>query len=220
MDAGRSLEMVYHVPTNDQWRDRSIMRKTVAAALALALALVALAMSGCGLFGSPLDDANAAIEAANVHLRKYQESEDRVQKLATDLNTMNAVTAEEATGALVLVADLKKELSLERTALQAASKEIAKVKTFKVDDTFKKYADLEIAAINAQIAVVDEGEKLYNEMERHYVSIRDGKSTTTLANEILTNIDTISANITKLSETAAKAKDAADKYFDDTADEK
>ena len=196
------------------------MRKTVTAALALVLALAVLGTSGCGLFGSPMEDANAAIEAANVHLRKYQESEDRVQKSATELNSLNAVTPEEATKALTLVADLKKELGDERTELQEASKEISKIKGYDVDATYKKYADLEVKAIAAQIAVVDEGEKLYVEMERHYVSIKDGKSTTQLANEILTKIDSISANLTTLSQAAAKAKDEADAYFDKTEEQK
>lgn len=193
------------------------MRRTVAAALVLALAIVALGVSGCGLFGSATEDANAAIEAGNVHLRNYQASEEKVQKLATDLNSLNAVTPDAAKSALDIIAQLKKELGVQRNELKTASKEIAKVKTFDVDATFKKYADLEIAAIAAQIAVADEGEKLYVEMERHYAAIRDGKSTTQLANDILGKIDAISANITALSETAAKAKDAADKYFAKTS---
>jgi hypothetical protein len=193
------------------------MRKIITAAVALALAVTVLGTAGCGLFGSALEDANNAIEAGNVHLRKYQASEDRVQKLATDLNSLNAVTPEDATKALGIVAELKKELALERSELTSAATEIAKVKTFDVDDTFKKYADLEIAAINAQIAVVNEGEKLYIEMERHYAAIRDKKSTTALANEILSKIDSITVSITTLSDTAAKAKTAADTYFDKTS---
>lgn len=196
------------------------MRKFVIAALVLALALIALATTGCGLFRSPMDDANAAIEAANVHLRKYQETEDRIQKLATDINSLNAVTSEEASAALVLVGQLKEALAVERTELTAAAKEIAKVKTYDVDDTFKTYADLEVKAINAQIAVVNEGEKLYSEMEVFYTAVRDGKNSTTFANETLTKIDTISANIKKLSETASAAKQAADDYFDKTSVEK
>jgi hypothetical protein len=94
------------------------------------------------------------------------------------------------------------------------------VKTFDVDDTFKKYADLEVTAITAEIAVVDEGIKLYGEMERMYTAIRDKKASELLTNEVLGNIETISARITELTTVATTAKQAASDYFDKTEEVK
>lgn len=191
------------------------MRRTIVAALVAALALAAPTLSGCSLFSSPTDDANNAISEANVHLKAHQASDDKVQKLAADLNKLD-VTPEGATQALGLTAQIKAELELQKKELQEGAKAIAKVKTFKVDDTFKKYADLEVKAINAQVAVVDEGMKLYTEMERLYTAIKDKKATAALTSEITANIDKIYTKITELSAAASKAKDEADAYFDKT----
>jgi hypothetical protein len=191
------------------------MRRSIAVALCAALVLAALVLGGCTLFSSPTDDANNAISEANVHLKAYQASDDKVQKLAADLNKLD-VSPEGAAEALALTAQIKAELATQKKELAAGSTAIAKVKTFKVDDTFKKYADLEVKAIAAQIAVVEAGAKLYTEMDRLYTAIKDKKATAALTSEITANIDTIYATITKLSAVASKAKDEADAYFDKT----
>jgi hypothetical protein len=191
------------------------MRRTIAAIIVAMLATAALTMGGCTLFSSPNDDANNAISEANVHLKTYQASDDKVQKLAADLNKLD-VTPEGAAAALALTAQIKTELELQKKELQAGATAIAKVKTFKVDDTFKKYADLEVKSIGAQVAVVDEGLKLYAEMDRLYTAIKDKKATAALTSEITTNIDKLYGKITELSAAATKAKDEADTYFDKT----
>ena len=195
------------------------MRKTATALLVLALGTALLGVTGCTLFANPLDDANAAIEEGNVHIRLYQASEDKVAKIATDLSSLNATTSADAAKALEYVAQLKQELTTQKSELQAGADAIAKVTTFDVDESFKKYAELEVAALKAQIAVVLEGEKYYGEMERHYVAIRDGKSDQKTTAEILKNMDVSSARITELSKTASDAKDAADKQFEITSQE-
>lgn len=196
------------------------MRKPAAALLAIALGIALIALPGCKLLANPLDDANAAIEAGNVHLRAYDASEDKVQKVATELNSLNATTAADAAQALTYVGQLKAELATQKKALQSAADEIGKVGTFDVDASFKKYAELEVAALKAQIAVVEAGEKYYAEMERHYTALKDGKSEQKLTAEILKNIDTLSQTITDLSKTASDAKDAADAQFEITSKEK
>lgn len=196
------------------------MHRNASPLLALALAVALVALPGCTLLANPLDDANAAIEAGNVHLRAYDASEDKVQKYATDLNSLNATTAADAAQALDYVGQLKSELANEKKSLQSAADEIGKVMTFDVDASFKKYAELEVAALQAQIAVVDAGEKYYTEMERHYTALKDGKSDQKLTAEVLKNIDTLSQSISDLTKKASDAKDAADAQFEITSKEK
>jgi hypothetical protein len=191
------------------------MRRTIVVALVATLALAVPILGGCSLFSNPTSDANAAIAEANVHLKLYQESDKKVQTIASDLNKLD-VSPEGATKALALTAQIKSELELQKAELQEGSTAIAKVKTFKVDDTYKKYADLEVVAIDAQIAVIDEGTKLYAEMDKLYVAIRDKKATAALTSEITASIDALYAKITELSTAAAKAKDEANAYFDKT----
>jgi hypothetical protein len=193
------------------------MRRILAFALMVAVLATAFLASGCTLFKNPMDDANAAIAEANVHFKAYQASNDKVAKLNTDLRALE-VAPETAPQALALITELKAESELQKTELDAGIKAMAKVKTFDVEDTFKKYADLEIAAISAEILVVDEGIKLYGEMERMYTAIRDKKASELLTNEVLTNIETISARITDLTAAATKAKQAASDYFDKTSE--
>jgi hypothetical protein len=192
------------------------MRRTIAATLVVALALTALALGGCSLFSSPNDDANNAISDANVHFKLFLASEDKLQKLDSDLNKLTISAEGGATEALALTAQIRAELAVQKAELQEGSKDIAKVSTFDVDETFKKYADLEVKAIAAQIAVVDEGMKYYTETERLYTAIKDKKDTAGLTSEIMASIDTISAKITELSAVATKAKDEANAYFDKT----
>jgi hypothetical protein len=191
------------------------MRRTIAVALVAALALAVPTLGGCSLFSSPTSDANNAISEANVHLKLYQASDAKVQTIAADLNKLD-VSPEGATKALELTAQIKGELALQKKELDEGAKAIATVKTFKVDDTYKKYADLEVAAIGAQIAVIDEGTKLYAEMDKLYLAIRDKKATAALTSEITVSIDKLYARITELSTVAAKAKDEANAYFDKT----
>jgi hypothetical protein len=181
----------------------SLMRRTIFAALVAVLAVAALALGGCSLFSSPTTDANNAITEANVHLKLYQASDDKVQKVAADLNKLD-VTPEDAAKALGLTAEIRNELALQKKELKEGATAIAKVKTFKVDDTYKK------------IAVIDEGVKLYAEMDKLYVAIKDKKATAAFTSEITASIDVLYAKITELSIVAAKAKDEANAYFDKT----
>ncbi|HEX9093193.1 MAG TPA: hypothetical protein VF902_04345 [Coriobacteriia bacterium] len=189
------------------------MRKTSVVLLALLAGLAVLGLSGCTLFSSPLDRANTAIEDGNAHIRKYQASEEKVSGIATELNSLNATTAADASKALDLVGQLTGELAVQKTELAAAADAIAQVQSLDVDEAFKKYGELEVAALGAQSAVVAEGEKYYAEMSRHYTAIRDGKSDQALTAEILKNIDTLSQRIAELSKTASDAKSAADTQF-------
>jgi hypothetical protein len=195
------------------------MRRIVCLVALVALAAAGFALAGCTLLGSPIDDTNAAIDAANVHFRAYGVSVDKVAKFATDLNSISATAPAEAGKAIDLAAQILKEYEVQRTELNAGSTEMAKVKTFDVDASYKKYADMEIAFIDAQIAVVDEGVKLYTELQRYYAAVKDDTLTKQLSGEILTKIDSSSQSLGELTKAASAARDAADKQFDITSQE-
>lgn len=180
------------------------------------LAAAVLGGAGCTMLENPTADANKAIAAANVHLKAFQASDTKVQKLAEELNSLD-VSPEGATKALEITAQVKAELATQKQELAAGSEAIAAIKSLEVTPDFKKYADLEIAAIAAQIAVVDEGVKLYDEMDRLYTAIRDKKNTPTFTNEMTAAIDAVYARVQELSTTASKAKSEAEAYFEKAA---
>jgi ribosomal protein S4E len=192
------------------------MRKTVAIMLLAALLLAASGLAGCSLLSNANDEANDLITAANVHLKKYQASDDNVRVLAAQVGTLG-ITPADATQALTLTAQIKTELQVQKAELQAASAQIAKIKTIDADETFKEYANLMVKALTAQEAVVDEGIKVYAEMDKLYTALRDGNASTTLTSELSANITSISNNIHTLSDASTKAFDAAASYFNKTA---
>ncbi|MDO8915469.1 MAG: hypothetical protein Q7W16_05240 [Coriobacteriia bacterium] len=192
------------------------MRKTVAIMLLAALLLAASGLAGCSLLSNANDEANDLITAANVHLKKYQASDDNVRVLAAQVGTLG-ITPADATQALTLTAQIKTELQVQKVELQAASAQIAKIKTIDADETFKEYANLMVKALTAQEAVVDEGIKVYAEMDKLYTALRDGNASTTLTSELSANITSISNNIGTLSDASTKAFDAAATYFNKTA---
>lgn len=192
------------------------MRKTVTVMLLAALLLGASGLAGCGLLGNGNDDANDLITAANVNLKKHQVSDDKVRKLAGELNSLG-IAPQDAAKALGITTQIRAELQIQKTELAEASAKIAKIKTLDVDDTFKKYADLEVAALAAQGAVVDKGLEIYAEMDKLYTAIRDGNATTKLTGELSANISTISGEIKTLSDKASKAIETANAYFAKTS---
>ncbi len=187
------------------------MRRLVVA-LATALALTASGLVGCTMLDNPVADANEAISGANAHLKKFQTSSDTVQKLASDLEQLE-VTKTGAVSALQVIAKLREQLDVQRSELALAAADLGRVGELDVDAKFKKYARLEIAVTTAELAVVEEGGTLYSQMERMYTAIRDGKATTKVTSEIMADVGKSSDKITELTDAAAKAKDAADSYF-------
>jgi hypothetical protein len=187
-------------------------------AMTLLAAVVTLAVlsSGCTLLKNPVDDANVAIAEANVHFKAYEASNDKFAKLNTDLGSIE-ITPGTAPSALEISAQMTAELTLQKTELEAGIKAMEKVKTFDVDATFKKYADLEIAAVQAKIAVVDEMVKLQAEKDRMYTAFRDDKAAELLTSGVLGNIETIQVRVLELDAAVIKAMKAADAAFTATS---
>lgn len=186
------------------------MRRPVVYALAALLALSVAGATGCDMLEDPTKDANAAIAEANLHFKNYQASNAKVKELAEELSEQDGPEK-----ALEAIGALKNELEIQKHELQEAAKDISKIKKLEVDDSFKRYADLEIAAIEAEIAVIEEGAKLYDETERMEIAIRDKKATTSLTSEIRDNIDSSSLEISALETAATEAWDAAATFFDE-----
>jgi hypothetical protein len=207
--------LVYHA-SDDPGTRGTFMRRTITVMLLATLLLATSGLAGCSLLSNSNDEANDLITTANAHLTKYQASDDKVRVLAAEVGTLG-ISPEDATKALGLTAQIKAELQAQKTELQAASAKIGKIKTIDADETFKEYADLMVKALTAQEAVVDEGIKVYAEMDKLYTALRDGSASTTLTAELSANITTLSANITTLSAASTKAFDAAATYFNKTA---
>jgi hypothetical protein len=192
------------------------MRKTATAVLLAVLMLAATGLVGCGLLGNGNEAANDLITTANVHLNKHQMSDDKVRKLADEFNGLG-ITPADAAKALTITAAIRAELELQKTELAAASADIAKIKTLDVDETFKKYADLEVIALAAQGAYVDKGVEYYAEMDKLYTAIRDGKASVTFTEEISVKVERLAGEIKTLSDASTKAIDTANTYFNKTA---
>lgn len=192
------------------------MRKSLSVVLVIALSAAALGLGGCSLLSHASEDANALISSANTNLKNYQASDEKVRGLAAQLDELG-ITPADATKALGITASIEAELSVQKKELTTASEKIAKIKTLDVDETFKKYADLEVAALAAQQAVVDEGVKVYAEMDKLYAGLRDGTADTKTTTQLSANIATLSENIKTLSAAASKAIDAANTYFNKSA---
>jgi hypothetical protein len=190
-----------------------VIKKTAAAALAALLVMSALGLTGCGQwFADPVKDANAAIAAANGHLKTFAGSDTTVQKLATDLSAADLSPAG-AAKALEVTQKLRTELGKQKAELEAAKKAILSIKALDVKPEFKKYADLEAKAIDTRIVIVGEGVKLYAEMDKMYTAIRDKKTNNTATQKISAEIDTIMNNVAALTEQAKGESQAAADYF-------
>jgi hypothetical protein len=190
-----------------------VIKKTAATVLAVLLTLSALGLSGCAeWFDDPVKDANAAIGTANGHLKTFADSGAAVSQLASDLAGAD-LSAAGAAKALEITAKLRAELGKQKTELEAAKKAILSIKALDVKPEFKKYADLEAKAIDTRIVIVGEGVKLYAEMDKMYVAIRDKKTSNTATQKISAEIDTIMNNVAALTEQGDGEAAAAAAYF-------
>jgi hypothetical protein len=187
------------------------MHKAMTAALLVASLFVASVLGGCTLLNTGVNDANKLIDEANVHLTKQQVAGQKMGALVTELGALGS-TPQDAIKGLEITAQIRAELQTQSTELEAASGEIAKIKTLDVDEAFKKYADLKVAAVVAQQASVDKGLAMFTEWDKLLTAIRDGKATNKLSDEIAANVKTLSDEVAALSETSRKAADAADTY--------
>lgn len=187
------------------------MSKHITTTLLAALLLAALGLGGCGLLSSGVNDANGLINDANVNLKNQQVASEKMSKLTTELDALGS-TPQDATRGLEITAQIRAELQTQSTELQAAAAKIGKIKALDVDDTFKEYADLKVAALVAQQAVVEKGLLMFAEMDKVFIAVRDGKATTKVTAALSASIKAISDEIAQLSGKSLAAAAAAEDY--------
>jgi hypothetical protein len=148
----------------------------------------------------------------NKHVSNFQSMETSIEAAATALNSV-PLDPKGVKRGLVVTKSIRTELNKEKAELAAAVAVMKKIKALDVKDEMKKYADLEIAYLNAQSAVADEEIRLFEEMDVTYKAVRDRTGTTRQIEKSQAKIDEATANIQKLTETAAAAQKAATDYF-------
>jgi hypothetical protein len=176
------------------------------------MVLVAFAAAGCSSwFESPAKPANDAIAVANTHLKQASTLESQV---ASDGAALQAVpyTKVGAKQALGITAAVAVSLASEREELLAAKTAMDGIAKLQVTGTFKQYAKLESAAIDARVALLDAESRLYAGMDRLYSAL------TTTANtvdntDLTTAIQQMEQEVSSLTESASAAAKTASDYF-------
>jgi hypothetical protein len=188
------------------------MRRLTAVITAAVLISATLAMAGCtAWFESPAKPANAAIAQANTHLKTASTIESQIASGSASLQAL-PYTRKGARQALTITAALKESLKSERTELLAAKAAMDGIAKLDVVATFKQYAKLESAAIDARVALVDADSRLYDAMDQLYSALTKTKNTVD-SQETITAIQQMREEVTALTDTAAQAAQKAADYF-------
>ena len=188
------------------------MKKTTAAAVAAVLVLTTLALAGCSSwFESPAKPANDAIAVANGHLKKAATIESTVSSSTAALQGV-AYTKKGANQAISITGGIKDTLKSERTELEAGKAAMDTISGFDVTATFKQYAKLESAAIDARIALVDANSRLYDAMGRLYSALAKTGNTVD-SQETITAIQQMQEEVAALADSAQQAAKAASDFF-------
>lgn len=188
------------------------MKKTTAAAVAAVLVLTTFALAGCtSWFESPAKPANDAIAVANGHLKTAATIESTVSSSTAALQGV-PYTKQGATQAGVIITDIKTTLKSERDELDAAKKAMDSIAGLEVAASFKQYAKLESAAIDARIALVDANSRLYDAMGRLYSALAKTGNTVD-SQETITAIQQMQEEVAALADSAQQAAKAASDFF-------
>lgn len=191
------------------------MRRIPAAAFAAVLLSATLALAGCASWlESPNKPANDAITVANAHLTKASAAGKSVTDAGPGLDAI-PYTKKGATSALEITAKIKADLATGKEELTAAKSAMDSIAKMDVSEELKTYASMESTALASQIKVVDLGVDLYVQMDKFYVALQNGKTTTVDAQKILDGVETTKRDITALSELTAQQLQAASDYFDE-----
>jgi hypothetical protein len=188
------------------------MKRITTISLVAGILAATLVVAGCSSwFESPAKPANDAISVANAKLKGAAALESEVASSAAALQGL-PYTKTGAKDAVKIAAAATTALKKERTELLAAKSAMDGIAKLEVEATFKQYAKLESAAIDARIALVDAESRLYDAMGRLYSALAKASSTADMQDTI-TAIQRMQQEVTALADTAAQAADAASKFF-------
>lgn len=186
------------------------MKRIIPAAAVVVLVVAAALASGCHDYNK---DANALIEKANGHVEKFTSMDTSVQAAADELSRV-PLTPSGAKKALAISADAKAVFGKQTAELQAAAADLKGMGVLKVSDEMKMYAKLQIDALMAQVRVVDEERKLYDEQDKIFTALAKKTGVKRQVDQYINNVNDIRANIENLHSEAAAAQKKASEYFD------
>ena len=188
------------------------MKKLTAVATAAVLVFATLALAGCtSWFESPAKPANDAIAVANQHLKKASSVESEIASGTAALQNV-AYTKTGAKNALRVISGITAALTSERTELLAAKAAMDGIAKLDVTASFKEYAKLESAAIDARIAFVDANSRLYAGMNALYTAlVRTGN--TVDSQDTITAIQQMQKEVSALADSASQAAKTAADFF-------
>lgn len=177
--------------------------------LALAGVLVFAAV-GCG---DQTAEANKAVDAANAQIKAYTQAGAELEKLMSDAEAL-PMDAANAKKGVELTDQMTAKLEEQRKAAEAARAEISKIKTMKVNDEFKTYADKEIAVTDALLKEDPVARALIGDLRKIYELVASGKGTPADVEAIGKRIDAETKQLTDLEAQATKQEKDANAYFD------
>jgi hypothetical protein len=178
----------------------------------LALLIVVLVLGAAGCTGDQTAEANKAIDAANVQLKKYSQAGTEIEQLLNQVEKLPMDRAN-AKKALPLTDKMNAKLEEQRKAAEAAKAEITKIKAMDVRDEFKTYADKEIAITNVLLEEYPVYKKLFADLRQIYAGVVTGRITEKDVATIGKRIDAESKQLTDLEAKAAKLEREASDYF-------
>jgi len=188
------------------------MKKLTAAAIAAVLVFATLALAGCtSWFESPAKPANDAIGVANTHLKKASTIESSISSGTASLQNVEYTKAG-AKSALEIISGITTALTTERTELLAAKAAMDGIEKLEVTQTFKEYAKLESAAIDARVALVDANSRLYAAMSTLYSALSKAGNTVD-SQETIKAVQQMQEEVAALADSAAQAAKSASDYF-------
>jgi hypothetical protein len=188
------------------------MKKLTAAATAAVLVFATLALAGCtSWFESPAKPANDAIAVANQHLKKASSIESEISSGTAALQNV-AYTKSGAADALVTISGITDALISERTELLAAKAAMDGIAKLDVTASFKEYAKLESAAIDARVALVDANSRLYAGMRALYTALVKTGNTVDSQDTVVA-IQQMQKEVAALADSASQAAKSASDFF-------
>lgn len=145
---------------------------TVLLRVALTSALVAalFPLAGCG---EQIEEANAAVERANARIEEYSDLDADVAQLLSELDGLAAGPGD-APEALDIIGRIEQKLAARKQAASAARAEYEQIGELRVPPEVDTYAEKQVAALTALLAVDDAEAALVAERRALHEALRSG----------------------------------------------